>query len=71
MHNGTIRADGSPEELLKVTDTTSLEDAYVSLTADKARSRSEDDSKEGRFSKWWRIFLTGTTPQTKEVSEDE
>ena len=71
VHNGTIRADGSPEELLKVTDTTSLEDAYVSLTADKARSRSEDDSKEGRFSKWWRIFLTGTTPQTKEVSEDE
>jgi sodium transport system ATP-binding protein len=71
VHNGTIRADGSPDELLKVTDTTTLEDAYVSLTADKARSRSEDDSKEGRFSKWWRIFLTGTTPQTKEVSEDE
>ena len=71
VHNGTIRADGSPDELLKLTDTTTLEDAYVSLTADKARSRSEDDSKEGRFSKWWRIFLTGTTPQTKEVSEDE
>ena len=71
VHNGTIRADGSPNELLKITDTSTLEDAYVSLTADKARSRSEDDSKEGRFSKWWRIFLTGTTPQTKEVSEDE
>ena len=71
VHNGTIRADGSPEDLLKITDTSTLEDAYVSLTADKARSRSEDDSKEGRFSKWWRIFLTGTTPQAKEVDEDE
>tara|TARA_B100001996_G_scaffold118885_1_gene90019 strand:+ start:5867 stop:6682 length:816 start_codon:yes stop_codon:yes gene_type:complete len=71
VHNGTIRADGSPDDLLKITDTSTLEDAYVSLTADKARSRSEDDSKEGRFSKWWRIFLTGTTPQAKEVAEDE
>jgi ABC-type multidrug transport system ATPase subunit len=70
VHNWTIRADGSPDELLELTKCDSLEEAYVSLTSDKARSRSEDDAKEGRLSRWWRYFLTGSTPKS-EVSEDE
>jgi sodium transport system ATP-binding protein len=71
VHNGTIRADGSPEELLSTTGKDTLEDAYVALTADKARSRSEDDQKESRLAKWWRLFLTGSTPKIREVGEDE
>jgi sodium transport system ATP-binding protein len=71
VHNGTIRADGSPSELLEMTGDTNLENAYVSLTSDKARPRNEDNSKDGRLSKWWRKFLTGSTPQINEVGEDE
>lgn len=71
VHNGTIRADGSPTQLLEQTGKTTLEDAYVALTSDKARSRKEDDSKEGKIAKWWRKFLTGRTPESKEVNEDE
>ena len=71
VHNGTIRADGSPSELLEMTGDTNLENAYVSLTSDKARPRNEDNSKDGRLSKWWIKFLTGSTPQIKEVGEDE
>lgn len=71
VHNGTIRADGSPTELLEMTGDTTLENAYVSLTSDKARPRNEDKSKDGRLSRWWRKFLTGSTPEIKEVGEDE
>jgi|TARA_B110000881_G_scaffold150835_1_gene133831 sodium transport system ATP-binding protein len=71
VHNGTIRADGSPSQLLELTQMDNLEDAYVSLTSDKARARNEDTSKEGKLAKWWRRFLTGSTPNSMEVSEDE
>ncbi len=71
VHNGTIRADGSPAELLNSTGEETLEDAYVSLTADRARARIEDDMKESRLAKWWRLFLTGRTPNIQEVGEDE
>jgi len=42
LHNGTVRADGSPNELLQMTSTIDLEDAYVSLTGDVARSEPID-----------------------------
>tara|TARA_B100000902_G_scaffold24145_3_gene29043 strand:+ start:5209 stop:6039 length:831 start_codon:yes stop_codon:yes gene_type:complete len=42
LHNGTVRADGSPNELLQMTSTIDLEDAYVSLTSDVARSNPID-----------------------------
>ena len=71
VHNGTIRADGTPKQLIEATNQSSLEDAYVFLTSDKARARIEDDKKEGKLSKWWRIFLTGKTPEIEEVAEDE
>ena len=71
VHNGTIRADGSPKELLESTKKESLEEAYVSLTSDKARSRSDDSKKESRLARWWRLFLTGKTPEIEGVGEDE
>lgn len=73
VHNGEIRADGSPEALLDSTGTTSLEEAYVSLTKDAARSRQEDDEKEGRFTGWWRSFFTPKPPKmnAEEVDDDE
>lgn len=71
VHNGTIRADGAPQELLELTNKETLEEAYVSLTSDKARLRTEDDAKESKLAKWWRLFLTGKTPNSKEVGEDE
>lgn len=71
VHNGTIRADGSPQELLELTKKESLEEAYVSLTSDKARPRSEEKGKESKLASWWRLFLTGKTPNSEEVGEDE
>ncbi|RJU85004.1 MAG: ABC transporter ATP-binding protein [Candidatus Poseidoniales archaeon] len=79
VHNGTIRADGSPEELLELTGQENLEEAYVSLTSDKSRTRAEDTAKDGKMAKWWRRFLTGSTPSGKyssqltsmEVDDDE
>ena len=71
VHNGTIRADGTPDQLLEATKKENLEDAYVFLTSDKARPRVENDKKEGKLSKWWRIFLTGKTPKITESDEDE
>jgi sodium transport system ATP-binding protein len=71
VHNGTIRADGSPTQLLEQTGEETLEDAYVALTSDKARARKEDGKKESKMSKWWRRFLTGRTPNNEEVNEDE
>ena len=41
IHNGEVRADGTPE-LLEMTQTEHLEEAYVMLTKDIARQRNED-----------------------------
>lgn len=72
IHNGEIRADGSPQELLNETNTQSLEEAYVSLTLDQARTRIEDEGKESAFTGWWRRLFTPKTPQsTQEVMESE
>ena len=72
IHNGDLRADGSPDELLLQTNTNSLEDAYVELTQDQARIRNEDDERESALSSWWRGLFTPRTPKTTlEVSEDE
>ncbi|MBT6527431.1 MAG: ABC transporter ATP-binding protein [Euryarchaeota archaeon] len=72
IHNGEIRADGSPSELLSSTGTASLEDAYVSLTLDQARPRQEEADKESALSTWWRRLFTPRTPATTlEVLENE
>ncbi len=72
IHNGEIRADGSPLTLLEDSKTESLEEAYVSLTQDQARTRKEDNDRESAFTGWWRRFFTPKTPQTtREVMESE
>ena len=63
IHNGDIQADGSPDVLLKDTETTTLEEAYVSLTQEKARPRNDDQDSEGRFTKWWRRLFTPRVPR--------
>ena len=63
IHNGDIQADGSPTELLEGTSSTSLEEAYVSLTQEKARPRNDDRENEGRFTKWWRRLFTPKVPK--------
>lgn len=69
VHNGTIRADGKPEELLHLTNTHSLEEAYVSLTSEVARPRQEDSIKTSKFALLWRRLFTRR--HTYEVNEDE
>lgn len=69
IHNGQVRADGTPQELLEQTQTSHLEEAYVALTADVARPRQEDDKPLSKWSSWWRGLFTPKTP--KEVGEDE
>ena len=63
IHNGEVRADGSPQQLMEQTEQDSLEEAYVSLTEDQARPRTEDDESEGRFTAWWRKLFTPSTPE--------
>jgi len=69
VHNGTIRADGTPDELLEQTDTNSLEEAYVSLTSEVARPRQEDTINTSKFALLWRRLFTRS--HRYEVSEDE
>jgi sodium transport system ATP-binding protein len=57
IHNGEVRADGSPGELLDITATTSLEEAYVKLTMDAARETEKEDD-EGKISRLWRRMMT-------------
>ncbi len=72
IHNGDIQADGSPISLLNQTGAENLEEAYVSLTQEKARPRNEDSESEGLFTRWWRTLFTPKTPKIQSaVNEDE
>ena len=51
IHNGTVRADGSPTDLLKSTGTDDLEDAYMALTQDVSRMNRQEE--ESGLSRWW------------------
>ena len=57
IHNGTIRADGSPGELMSSTNCDDLEGAYVALTEDVARTGAPPED-EGRIARAWRRLLT-------------
>jgi len=57
IHNGTLRASGSPQELMSDTNTDSLEDAYVALTFDVARTDPPPDER-GIISRWWSNVFT-------------
>ena len=57
IHNGTIRADGSPKELMSAAERDDLEEAYVALTEDVARTDAPPED-EGRIAGAWRRLLT-------------
>ena len=57
VHNGELRADGTPQDLISRHNSENLEDAYVSLTSDSAREDFED-LQDGFMSKFWRKLLT-------------
>lgn len=69
LHNGQLRFDGSPKNLMSETSTLSLEEGYVQLTSDDARIRDETEP-EGWFSKAWRQLFTRKTNLIEEI-EDE
>ena len=56
IHNGTIRADGNPSELIEGTNCENLEEAYVALSEDDARTETTED--EGKFARAWRKLVT-------------
>ncbi|MBA4734955.1 MAG: ABC transporter ATP-binding protein [Candidatus Poseidoniales archaeon] len=69
IHNGIVQADGTPEELLNLTDSSTLEEAYVALTKETARPRTEESETPSKMATLWRRLFT---PSMKmEVSEDE
>ncbi len=75
IHNGTIRANETPEQLLASTQTESLEDAFVALTPDASREVS-DSEEDGWFQTKWLKFLTtfGKAPSrhiTEERGDDD
>ena len=69
IHNGQVRSDGSPAELMAETQTASLEEAYVALTPDAARERDEA-TPEGRIARWWRHLMT-RSPSTPVTGADD
>ena len=69
LHNGQLRFDGSPKNLLEETSTSSLEEGYVKLTLDDARTRDESEP-EGWFSKTWRQLFTKSI-EVLDIKEEE
>ena len=56
IHNGTVRANGTPKQLMEDANCDSLEEAYVALTEDVARTETPEE--EGKFARAWRRLLT-------------
>ena len=73
IHNGVVKADGPPAKLIEETNSDSLEEAYVSLTQEKARMRFEDIQSDSGITKLWHKLFKPKTPhsQTLEVESDE
>ena len=63
IHNGTLRADGSPSDLMDETNTKSLEDAFVSLTQDESREVDAPEP-ESRLQQFWSKLTTRKQPPT-------
>ncbi|HJL60112.1 MAG TPA: ABC transporter ATP-binding protein, partial [Candidatus Thalassarchaeaceae archaeon] len=61
IHNGTLRADGSPSDLMDETNTKSLEDAFVSLTQDESREVDAPEP-ESRLQQFWSKLTTRKQP---------
>ena len=58
IHNGTLRADGSPSKLMEDTGTDSLEDAFVELTQDESRE-VEAPEPASKFQQFWSRLTAG------------
>ena len=74
IHNGVVKADGSPEDLIQINNCSTLEEAYVKLTQEKARMRFEDDKKESGITRLWNRLFRPKTPHIvgeKELVESE
>jgi len=71
IHNGEVRADGTPQQLLQFTKTTNLEEAYVALSSDRARSVDQSEKPLSGWSRRWLGLFTPRTPLSPGVSEDE
>ena len=56
IHNGTVRADGTPTELLESAGCDNLEESYVTMTEDVARTQTPEE--EGKIARAWRRLLT-------------
>ena len=66
-----VKADGSPDELIRENNSASLEDAYVNLTQEKARIRYENNKSESGLTKLWHKLFRPKTPNQMEGFEDE
>ena len=74
IHNGNVMADGSPEQLINENGCKTLEEAYVSLTQEKARVRFEDGNVDKGLTKIWNKLFRPKTPTISshlEVIESE
>ena len=68
VHNGLIQADGTPDELLGLTNTKNIEEAYASLTM----KQHDHEWKKLNNLRIFRNCGRLVTPSTKmEVNEDE
>ncbi|PXY71204.1 MAG: hypothetical protein CXX83_00270 [Methanobacteriota archaeon] len=57
IHNGTVRADGTPAELMNETDAPTLEEAFVRLTQDASRE-VETPEPASKFQQFWSRLTT-------------
>ena len=74
IHNGSVMADGPPDQLITDNDCETLEEAYVALTQEKARVRFEDGQSDKGLTKIWNKLFRPKTPNLStraEVIEDE
>ena len=70
IHNGVVKANGSPSELIDETGSDSLEEAYVALTQEKARMRYEDGKSDSALTKFWHRLIRPKTPHSLELEVD-
>ena len=70
IHNGVVKANGSPSELIDETGSDSLEEAYVALTQEKARMRYEDGKSDSALTKFWHRLFRPKTPHSLELEVD-
>jgi len=62
IHNGTLRADGTPSDLMGKTDAPTLEEAFVILTQDASRE-VETPEPASKFQQFWaRLTTRGRNP---------